>query len=72
MKIATKFRILAVAIAAGSVFGSPSNYAFGDAPWCAITTLGRGDVYLDCQYRTVQECVPNVIAWNRGFCNLNP
>jgi hypothetical protein len=31
-----------------------------------------GDVYWDCQYRTVEECVPNVIAGNRGFCNLNP
>jgi len=31
-----------------------------------------GWVVWDCQYRTWQECVPNVIAGNRGFCNLNP
>jgi len=25
-----------------------------------------------CYYRTVEECVPNVLAGNRGSCNLNP
>ena len=48
------------------------SFAFGNAPWCAVVNLGMGDVYWDCQYRTVEECVPNVIAGNRGFCNLNP
>jgi hypothetical protein len=32
----------------------------------------HGRRLLDCRYRTVEECVPNVIAGNRGFCNLNP
>jgi hypothetical protein len=32
----------------------------------------RADVYWDCHYRTIEEYVPNVIAGNRGFCNLNP
>jgi hypothetical protein len=30
------------------------------------------DVVWDCQYRTVEECVPHVIAGDRSFCNLNP
>jgi hypothetical protein len=44
----------------------------GDAPWCAVINLGMGDIAWDCRYRTVEQCVPNVIAGNRGFCNLNP
>jgi hypothetical protein len=41
-------------------------------PWCAVISLGTGNVYWDCQYRSVEECVPNVLAGNRGFCNHNP
>lgn len=44
----------------------------GEAPWCAVVSNGLGSVYWDCQYRTVEECVPNVIAGNRGSCNHNP
>jgi hypothetical protein len=39
MKTATKFMIAAAGIAAGSVFDGPSSYPFGDAPWCAVTSL---------------------------------
>jgi hypothetical protein len=49
-----------------------ASYAFGDAPWCAVINIGTGEVYWDCQYRTFEACVPNVIAGNRGFCNVNP
>jgi hypothetical protein len=72
MTNATRFAIAAVGLAAGWVFGAPTAHASGDAPWCAVINLGMGDVYWDCHYRTVEECVPNVIAGNRGFCNLNP
>jgi hypothetical protein len=62
---------------AGAMFGAAMSsdvpaHAFGDAPWCAVIEMGIGDVYWDCEYRTVEECVPNVLAGNRGFCNLNP
>ena len=70
-KIPAKLTIGIAAIAAGTWFGTSSSRAYGDAPWCAVVNL-KGDVYWDCQYRTVEECVPNVIAGNRGFCNLNP
>jgi hypothetical protein len=60
------------ALAAATSFGTSPSQAFGDAPWCAVINIGAGTVYWDCQYRTVEECVPNVIAGNRGFCNLNP
>jgi hypothetical protein len=50
----------------------PSGFAFGDAPWCAVIELGTGEAYWDCEYRSVEQCVPNVLAGNRGFCNVNP
>jgi hypothetical protein len=50
----------------------PSQAGYGDAPWCAVVDVGTGNVYWDCQYRTFEACAPNVIAGNRGFCNLNP
>jgi len=46
--------------------------AAGAAPWCAVVSLGNDDVYWDCQYPTFEACRPNVLAGNRGFCNLNP
>jgi len=42
------------------------------APWCAVITLGNGASYWDCQYPTFEACRPNVLAGNRGFCNINP
>jgi hypothetical protein len=72
MKTAPKLIIAAATVVAGSVLDSPAGNAFGNAPWCAVISIGQDDVYWDCQYRTVEECVPNVIAGNRGFCNLNP
>ena len=72
MRTAIRLAIGIAAVAAGATFGAPAGYASGNAPWCAVVNLGWGDVYWDCQYRTIEECVPNVIAGNRGFCNLNP
>jgi len=63
--------IAAAAFVAATGFNIPAGYAFGDAPWCAVKNFGS-DVVWDCQYRTVEECVPHVIAGDRSFCNLNP
>jgi Protein of unknown function (DUF3551) len=70
-KTLAKLTIGVTAAVAATSFGTSPGRAYGDAPWCAVINL-KGDVYWDCQYRTVEECVPNVIAGNRGFCNLNP
>ena len=43
-----------------------------EGPWCAFISLGPSNVYEDCQYRSFEECRPNVISGNRGFCNHNP
>lgn len=72
MKTVTKFAVAIAAFAAATAAAIPAGHAFGDAPWCAVIEIGNGEVYWDCQYRTVEQCVPNVLAGNRGFCNLNP
>jgi hypothetical protein len=63
----------AVVILAGAAFGiQPAQAQSGHGRWCAVINLGPGDAYWDCQYNTVEQCVPNVLAGNRGFCNYNP
>ncbi len=72
MKIITKLSIAAFAVAGTLAFDVPVSFAYGDAPWCAVVSLGSGEMHWECYYRTVEECQPHVIAGNRGFCNLNP
>jgi hypothetical protein len=43
-----------------------------EGPWCAQAWLGSGGDIRDCHFRTFEECWPNVISGNRGFCNQNP
>jgi hypothetical protein len=72
MKTATKLLIATAGAVSALGFEVPAAHAFGDAPWCAVIEIGSGEIYWDCQYRTVEQCVPHVLAGNRGFCNLNP
>lgn len=52
---------------------TPPSWALsGDAPWCAVVDIGFGEMEWDCYYQTIEQCAPNVVAGNRGFCNLNP
>ena len=62
------------ALVAATWFGTSSSRAYGDAPRCAVITIGQGTVYWDCQYSTFEACyhLGNILAGNRGFCNLNP
>ena len=59
--------LAAVIVLAASVFGPHPVKAY-EAPWCAVTSEG----YWDCQYRSIEECRPNVLAGNRGWCNPSP
>ena len=61
---------MAVLIGAGVMNLAPAQAA--EAPWCAVTNQGFGDMHWDCHYQTVEQCVPHVLAGNRGFCNENP
>jgi hypothetical protein len=71
-RIATRLVLAGAALAAAVCVQAPAAHAFGDAPWCAVIELGNDDSYWDCQYRTVEECVPHILAGNRGGCNVNP
>ena len=62
--------VVGVALA-GMSFNLESAKAY-TAPWCAVITIGEDSVIWDCRYRSVEECRPNVLAGNRGFCNPNP
>lgn len=66
--------VWAFAGAAALLFATiPSCWALsGNAPWCAVVEIGAGEVEWDCHYQTVEQCAPNVVAGNRGFCNPNP
>jgi hypothetical protein len=55
-------------------FDVPAGQAAGwrENPWCAVIDYGDGGVTWECNYRTFEECYPNVLAGNKGSCNLNP
>ena len=62
-------------IAAIVLLGSVSQPAAADyfgAPWCAVVAAGDGDMQWHCEYTSVEECRPHVLAGNRGWCNPNP
>jgi len=73
-KTASVLTTVLAALAIASVAQVRSGHAqyYGDAPWCAVLQVGTGSVVWHCYYRTAAECAPNVIADNRGTCNLNP
>jgi hypothetical protein len=50
----------------------PAAADYYGAPWCAVISMGDGDMQWDCEFRTIDECRPNVLAGNRGWCNPNP
>jgi Protein of unknown function (DUF3551) len=65
----------AAALAAAVIsFDVPAGQAaaWRENPWCAVIDYGDGGVTWECNYRTFEECYPNVLAGNKGSCNLNP
>ena len=64
--------ILVAAVALASVSVGPRHTEAYEAPWCAVISTGEESVYWDCQYRSLEECRPNVLAGNRGWCNPSP
>lgn len=62
--------IMGAAVAAICLTISGSGRA-AEGPWCAVLNFGS-DVTEDCQYRSLEECVPAVTGGFRGFCNQNP
>jgi hypothetical protein len=72
MRTGTEVAIVAAGLTAGSMLVAPAAHASGDAPWCAVTQLGEGASAWNCEYETVEECLPSVTSGNRGSCVPNP
>ena len=69
------FRIFTVAVVLAFLQFVPSPAKaqyYTSAPWCAVISLGDGDVHWECIYQSIEQCRPNILAGNRGFCNPNP
>ena len=64
--------VLATFVAVAALCSVPAAADFYSEPWCAVIAMGDGDMQWDCEYRTIEECRPNVLAGNRGWCNPNP
>jgi len=66
--------LAAAALAVAMSFNIPAGHAaaWRENPWCAVIDYGDGGVTWECNYRTFEECYPNVLAGNKGSCNLNP
>jgi hypothetical protein len=64
--------IAAMSIILCSSVGPGRAGTYGNAPWCALMQTGGGAVDQECQYSTADECYPNVLGGNRGFCVRNP
>ena len=65
-----RFMLIATAVAMAMLFDPRASRAY-QGPWCAGTSRGHSFVY-NCSMRTLEQCVSEVIAGNRGFCNPNP
>jgi hypothetical protein len=70
VKVIARLMCAATTLATAFCLDVPASYAFGDAPWCAVKNIGKGD-YWDCEYRTFEAYYPNALA-DRGGCYLNP
>jgi len=66
----TIFVVIGVVVAMGLVGPKPAR-AYS-APWCAVMNYGNGSMYWDCQYASIEQCRPNILGGNRGWCNPNP
>jgi hypothetical protein len=73
MKTIVRLVLAAAAFATAMCVGVSAGHAYteGNAPWCAVVNFG-GDLQWQCEYYSVADCQPNVIAGNRGFCSRNP
>jgi hypothetical protein len=71
MKIHMRLVLVVAVLAAALCFSVPVSRGFEHGPWCAVVSTGNGNVTWDCQYNSVEECVPNVLSGNRGFY-VNP
>ena len=65
-----QFILILTVVVAAMLLDVRASRAY-QGPWCAVENIGQ-DVRYDCSMRTLEQCVSEVIAGNRGFCNPNP
>jgi Protein of unknown function (DUF3551) len=63
--------MFAASVALASVLSVAQPVKSSEAPWCAVVSWGD-DVHWECRFQSIEECRPNVLAGNRGWCNPNP
>ena len=69
----TRVILVVAAASAWLAFGpQPAAADYYGAPWCAVVAAGDGDMQWHCEYQSIEDCRPNVLAGNRGWCNQNP
>lgn len=69
----TRLNLVVAAASAWLAFGpQPAAADYYGAPWCAVVAAGDGDMQWHCEYQSIEDCRPNVLAGNRGWCNPNP
>jgi hypothetical protein len=72
--VIAKLIFAAAVLAAALCLGIAASQAgqIGNEKWCAVADQGGGAVIWDCEFETVDDCSPAILAGNRGFCALNP
>jgi hypothetical protein len=66
-----KIVLAAVALTGLAVLGSSPGHAYGDGPWCAVSSMGRGGSIERCDFTNFESCRMEIVAGNRGFCRQN-
>jgi hypothetical protein len=68
-----QFVLIMVAVAAALLLDVRESQAYyGQGPWCAGQNRGGSTFTYNCSMQTLEQCIPEVIAGNRGFCSPNP
>ena len=64
-------RLLVAAAFAAAILIANIPARAAEGPWCALLNMGS-DLSEECQYQTLEQCLPAVTSGFRGFCNPNP
>lgn len=67
-----RLSLLAAAALIGFAAVAPQPAQADVAPWCAVKQSTPYGVVWDCGYWTLEQCLPEVVTGDRGFCNQNP
>ena len=71
MRRVSVFAVTATLAGAFFVQVTASQAQDGNAPWCAVVNIGFDEISRSCIFQTVEDCVPHVLAGNRGSCEPN-